>query len=139
MREARKNEAAVRGQRAQKVKPCARCGTFADVKITHAVPVEDGGHPTSEWNEHPICGQCRAERAEETLTGNSTIYPNGGWDRRGHVNESDGAPGHPGTAVAKGDRIFRTLSQAAREFGVSVTTVFRWVENGHNGWRRAGA
>ena len=117
---------------------CDRCGTFADVTKSWCVPLTEGGERT-EWNVSTMCGSCRAERATETLTGNSTIYPNGGWDRRGRVNESDGAPGHPGTAVAKGDRIFRTLSQAAREFGVSVTTVFRWVENGHNGWRRAGA
>ena len=60
--EAVPNTPAVIGQTTRKVKPCVLCGTFNDVTITYAVPLDRGGWD-SEWNHHVLCLDCRAWRA----------------------------------------------------------------------------
>lgn len=56
------NTPAVIGKTVRKRKPCSLCGTYADVWITYAVPLDQGGHPDSEWNHHVLCGDCRSVR-----------------------------------------------------------------------------
>ena len=61
--EACANTPAVIGQTVRKAKPCAVCGTFDDVTITYAVPLDEGGSD-SEWNWQIICGACRERRRD---------------------------------------------------------------------------
>ena len=145
MEEVRKNEAKVVGKTTQKVLPCSRCGTFEGVTITLAVPESEGGHPASEWNWHCLCPKCRAERATETLTGTSTLYPNGGQARRvrefvpeGPLPDPRRGPrvGPKGKYVEAFGIIFPTMTDAANYAKRSVATLTRWANNGTHGVRR---
>ena len=56
------NTPAVIGKTVRKRKPCSLCGTFANVSITYAVPIDQGGRADSEWNHHVLCDACRMAR-----------------------------------------------------------------------------
>ena len=123
------NDARVVGKTVKHRRPCSRCGTFDNVFITYAVPLDRGGQD-SEWNWHILCNPCRRYRKRQHLEP-QVVHAEGvkaAAERGEHLPKS--------MRVEIEGRVFHDVKAAAKHWRVSLVTMYRWIQEGRNGAKR---
>ena len=106
--------------RTLRARPCDRCGNFASVFVTWAVPLNEGGLE-SGWNTLALCTACRIRRDNPEIE-----------KREQELAEQKGRKKWR-QRVKVGGRVFADVQDAADFMGKSKQTIYNWIYAGRHG------